>query len=758
MKQAGWLGWVLVLASAIPAVAVSKSPAAEIAQPRYRLSLNSLEPAEIVVPYRKYQMRGVDEQTGLRLMGVALAAMFDADTGELTLLSAAELDSSALARAAVPAAAERLEALGTMDLDGFAHEVELALQTRVPSRYLVKMPARGRPPALSPADGGPGLEGSAATQHFDAAGRAGEKATTTVLFQDFDNAANPPFGRFVRTTDTSGYSWGTTSCGPAHSGTLSVDGIRGGGAGLSCSSAYPNSLQTFMYDGSCEDLTGGATAAWLELYMSLVTEPSLDWLGVMFSETSDPVGQYWGFTYSGNFPSWSLQRLDLRNWYQLGDLTARNCNRLMLWFKSDSSITPGFGARVDDIHIYKETAAPSCPSVRIAQVDTSSSPSIKAIVSALDSAGSPIPSLGTANFCLREDGTSKPISVVPVSGSGTKLNLAINIDNSGSLGPTNFNLEKSAAKTLVDLLAAGDQVAVYGFADSVNLVVNFSSNKGAVKSAIDNYAYDGGQTALYDSIYESLSNTATTAGRKAVLAMTDGEDNTGVTTQSQVIDHARQLGIPIYTVGFGSANATVLNELAVQTGGRYYPSASAANLNQVLTDIGNNVNNQYQLSYTTTRLDGQQHAVEVCLNYAGCTVTDTTTITFPNGSGPCIPDATTLCIDDQFGDRRFKVQVTFATVQGGGLSGNGRAVPLSSVGINRGGLFWFFAADNPELLIKVLNACGVNGQFWMFSSAGTNVGTVVTVTDTRTGRQRVYSNADLTPVPTRQDTSAFSCN
>lgn len=137
-----------------------------------------------------------------------------------------------------------------------------------------------------------------------------------------------------------------------------------------------------------------------------------------------------------------------------------------------------------------------------------------------------------------------------------------------------------------------------------------------------------------------------------------------------------------------------------------------------------------------------------------------TTVTLFAGTAPaaCVPDPTTLCIDDQPGDRRFKIQVAYRTSQGGGRAGAGNAIPLSSLGVDRGGLFWFFSPDNPEMLVKVIDGCAANGRFWVFSSAGTNVGLSTTVTDTRTGQTKIYSNPDLTPAPPRADTNALPCS
>jgi len=126
-------------------------------------------------------------------------------------------------------------------------------------------------------------------------------------------------------------------------------------------------------------------------------------------------------------------------------------------------------------------------------------------------------------------------------------------------------------------------------------------------------------------------------------------------------------------------------------------------------------------------------------------------------SHPCVAGDTTLCIDDQPGDARWQATVSFSTTQGGGRSGKGHALPLASLGVSHGGLFWFFDGTNPEMLLKMLNACSLNERFWVFYSATTNVGFTVTVTDTHNGRSKVYSNKDGKAAPPIQDTSAFSC-
>lgn len=126
-------------------------------------------------------------------------------------------------------------------------------------------------------------------------------------------------------------------------------------------------------------------------------------------------------------------------------------------------------------------------------------------------------------------------------------------------------------------------------------------------------------------------------------------------------------------------------------------------------------------------------------------------------AGSCVPNATTLCISDQVGDNRFKVQVAWSTAQSGGQSGMANAVPALPIGFSQGGVFWFFSSTNPEMLVKVLNGCSINQNYWVFASAGTNVGLTATVTDTVTGAVKTYTNPDLTPAQPIQDVTAFPC-
>ena len=119
----------------------------------------------------------------------------------------------------------------------------------------------------------------------------------------------------------------------------------------------------------------------------------------------------------------------------------------------------------------------------------------------------------------------------------------------------------------------------------------------------------------------------------------------------------------------------------------------------------------------------------------------------PN-DGACVADATTLCLSSG----RFKIQVAWQALHLG-TSGTGHAVPLTP----DTGYFWFFGSSNVELIIKVLDGTPVNGDFWVFYGALSNVQYTITVTDTKTGRSKSYFNPQDT-MASVADTSAFSAS
>jgi hypothetical protein len=115
----------------------------------------------------------------------------------------------------------------------------------------------------------------------------------------------------------------------------------------------------------------------------------------------------------------------------------------------------------------------------------------------------------------------------------------------------------------------------------------------------------------------------------------------------------------------------------------------------------------------------------------------------------CAPTTTTqLCI---LGNR-FAISARW--LLSGGETGVGTLVPGSNA---TSGLFWFFGSDNWELLVKMIDACGVlNDRKWVFSAATTNVHYELVVTDVKNGLTKRYFNYQGISAPAVTDTDAFA--
>ena len=141
---------------------------------------------------------------------------------------------------------------------------------------------------------------------------------------------------------------------------------------------------------------------------------------------------------------------------------------------------------------------------------------------------------------------------------------------------------------------------------------------------------------------------------------------------------------------------------------------------------------------------------DVTLAVSGAGAESTASIVFlveaSDPAGTCAAGSTTLCLRDS----RYAVEVQWQTASGD--AGAGR---VARSGTNDSGMFWFFDADNWEVLIKVLDGCALNGNVWVFGASTTDLGYVLRVTDTVTRTVKEYRNEPGRPADAITDATAF---
>ncbi|MEM1204767.1 MAG: Calx-beta domain-containing protein, partial [Acidobacteriota bacterium] len=145
----------------------------------------------------------------------------------------------------------------------------------------------------------------------------------------------------------------------------------------------------------------------------------------------------------------------------------------------------------------------------------------------------------------------------------------------------------------------------------------------------------------------------------------------------------------------------------------------------------------------TVRLSSTTGGAGLGTSVARVTVRDDDLVPFE-----CVADDETLCL----AEGRFQVTIDWADFEGG--AGAAKTVP---VGSDRSGMFWFFDRENWEMLVKVLDGCGVNGHHWVLLAATTNIEYTVTVIDTAEARLREYRNDLGSSAPATTDIEAFTC-
>ena len=165
------------------------------------------------------------------------------------------------------------------------------------------------------------------------------------------------------------------------------------------------------------------------------------------------------------------------------------------------------------------------------------------------------------------------------------------------LPPKRIELAKQSAKAFVDILKDNDRVAVVKFYSSgwtpkTSLVKALTTNKNAVKRAIDGLSAGGG-TPLGDGLKKALDHLSSNGRNdavKAIIVLTDGWWNMGCDPINQA-ERAKNMGIRIYTIGWGGVNEEQLKQIAEITGGKYFYASTAEDLEKIYKELAVELSN-----------------------------------------------------------------------------------------------------------------------------------------------------------------------
>ena len=225
--------------------------------------------------------------------------------------------------------------------------------------------------------------------------------------------------------------------------------------------------------------------------------------------------------------------------------------------------------------------------------------------------------IGVDDLVVVENGVEQKVDVFHEAVSPVSIVLAI--DASGSMKKW-ADSAKAAASAFVNAIRPQDALGLLMFADSSQLAVDLTTDRDKALVAIAGYTPRGG-TALYDAIGDSLSRLQKTAGRRAVVVVTDGrdEDNAGtkpgsVRSFADVAKSAHSGGAIIFGIGVGqNVDRFVLSTLASESGGEAYFPEDITQLEAEYHRILENLRRRWIIGYESTdpKRDGAWRSVTI---------------------------------------------------------------------------------------------------------------------------------------------------
>ncbi len=235
------------------------------------------------------------------------------------------------------------------------------------------------------------------------------------------------------------------------------------------------------------------------------------------------------------------------------------------------------------------------------------------------------------DFQVYEDGQPQEITYFSAE-SNLPITLGILVDTSGSEYFMLSAEKEAASRFLGRVLRKGDLAMVMTFDTDVDLLADFTDDRGMLDRAINRAQINApsggmiaqgplptsgtGGTNFYDAVYlaahDKLSDEA---GRKAIVVLTDAEDTGSKLNLQDAIEAAQRTDtvVHILLVAEDGGDQSVARRLTDDTGGRMILVRSDKNLEQAFDQISEELRSQYTIGYSPSnkKHDGSYRKIKV---------------------------------------------------------------------------------------------------------------------------------------------------
>jgi VWFA-related protein len=248
---------------------------------------------------------------------------------------------------------------------------------------------------------------------------------------------------------------------------------------------------------------------------------------------------------------------------------------------------------------------------------------VNVVFTVTDKHGHFVKNLSKSDFRVVDD--NKPaVSIVSFS-SETNLPLRVGllIDASNSVRDR-FRFEQESAIEFLNQIVRpkSDRAFVIGFDTTAEVTQDFTDSAEQLSRGV-RMLRPGGGTALFDAVYfacrDKLMKASTTGpARRAIILLSDGEDNQSRVTREEAIEMAQRAEVIIYTIstnisGVKLRGDKVLERLADATGGRAFFPFKIQDVANAFSEIQDELRSQYLLAYKPADLkpDGRYRSIDI---------------------------------------------------------------------------------------------------------------------------------------------------
>jgi VWFA-related protein len=251
---------------------------------------------------------------------------------------------------------------------------------------------------------------------------------------------------------------------------------------------------------------------------------------------------------------------------------------------------------------------------------------VNVVFTVTDKHGRRITDLKQGDFRVLDD--SKPPAEIRSFHAEANLPLQVGllIDASNSVRDR-FKFEQESAIEFLNqtVRVHYDSAFVVGFDATPEVTQDFTDNSELLAHGVHELR-PGGGTALYDAIYfacrdKLMKAPKNTPVRRAIILLSDGDDNLSHVTREEAIEMAQRAEAIIYTIstnvsGTKAAGDKILERIADATGGRAFFPFQIRDVANAFAEIQEELRSQYAVSYKPAdfKADGHYRTIEIVAN------------------------------------------------------------------------------------------------------------------------------------------------